>query len=66
MDMKLTVMKEVGAKWLDSMFDYFWNHPRICKNGFVKAGIAKAIVNPENISPTPTTDHVARPFFRFS
>lgn len=39
-DMKLTVMKEVGAKWLVSMHDYFQGHPEICKNGFVKAGIA--------------------------
>ena len=39
-DMKLTVMKEDGAKWLVSMHDYFQGHPEICKNGFVKAGIA--------------------------
>ena len=40
------VMKEVGAKWLVSMHDYFQGHPKICKNGFVKAGIAEAISNP--------------------
>ena len=39
-DMKLTVMKEVGAKWIVSMHDYFQGHPEICKNWFVKAGIA--------------------------
>ena len=39
-DMKLTVMKKVGAKWLVSMYDYFQGHPEICKNWFVKAGIA--------------------------
>ena len=61
-DMKLTVMKEVGAKWLVSMYDYFQDHPEICKNRFVKAGIAEAIANPENISPTPLTDDVADPF----
>ena len=67
-DMKLTVMKEVGAKWLVSMHDYFQGHPEICKNGFVKAGITEALSNPENIStapPTYTDDVRSRPFFRF-
>lgn len=44
-DMKLTVMKEFGAQWLNN----FQSHPEIWKNVFVKEGIAKAIANPENI-----------------
>ena len=40
------------------MYDYFQGHPEICKNGFVKAGIAEAISNPEKISTTPYTDDI--------
>ena len=60
-DMKLTVVKEVGARWLVSMYDYLQGHPETCKNGFVKAGIAEAISNPEKIAPKPTDDE-ADPF----
>ena len=44
-DMKLTIMKEVGAQWLVSMYDYLRGNHEICKNGFLKAGIAQAISN---------------------
>ena len=54
-DMKLAVMKEIRTKGLVSMYDYFQGHPEICKNGFVKAGIAEVIYNPEKISATPPT-----------
>ena len=50
-DMRLTVMKEIGARWLVSMYDYFQSRPEICRNGFVKAGIVDAISNPDNIAP---------------
>ena len=52
--------------------NYFWfrsvpflsvpGFPASHKNGFVKAGIAEAISNPEKISPVPPTDDVADPF----
>ena len=45
-----------------SMYDYFQGYPEICRNGFVKAGIAEAISNPEKIFPTAPTDDVADPF----
>ena len=41
-DMKLTVMKEVGAQGLD----YIQGHLEICKIVFVKARITEAIANP--------------------
>ena len=44
-------MKEIGARWLVSMYDYFQSRPEICRNGFVKAGIVDAISNPDNIAP---------------
>ena len=31
-----------------SLYDYFLSNPDIIKNGFVEAGIAEAITNPEN------------------
>ena len=61
-DIKLTVMKEIGAKWLVSMFDYFQGHPEICRNGFVKAGIAEGISNSEKIAPVPPTNDSSNPF----
>ena len=44
----MSVIKEVGAHWLVSLYDYFLSNPDIIKNGFVQAGIAEAITNPEN------------------
>ena len=62
--MKLTVLKEVGAKWLVSMYDYIQSRPEICKNGFVKAGIVEVISSPDNIAPVPQNsgDDKADPF----
>ena len=53
-DVKMTVIKEVGARWLVSLYDYLLNNPDICSNGFSKAGITLAIANPDNISSLPT------------
>ena len=53
-DVKMTVIKEVGARWLVSLYDYLLNNPDICSNGFAKAGITLAIANPDNISSLPT------------
>lgn len=61
-DMRLTVMKEVETKWLVFMYDYLLGHPDICKNGFMKAGIAHAISNPEEIASTPLPDDLEDPF----
>ena len=61
-DMTLTVMKEVGAKWQVSMYDYFQGHPEICRNGFVRAGIQSAIANPDNISLVTAREESADPF----
>ena len=50
----MTVIKEVGARWLLSQYDYLLNNPDICSKGFAKAGITVAIANPDNISSLPT------------
>jgi hypothetical protein len=40
-DLRLSVMKPIGAKWLIDMFDYFKAQPNIIKNGFCAAGITQ-------------------------
>ena len=39
----LLVLKELGAKWMVEMFEYFAANPQIIVNGFVKAGITGAL-----------------------
>ena len=39
----LPVLKELGAKWMVEMAEYFAENPQIVVNGFVKAGIAGAL-----------------------
>ena len=39
----LPVLKELGAKWMVEMSEYFAANPQIIVNGFVKAGIAGAL-----------------------
>ena len=39
----LLVLKELGAKWLVEMADYFGKHPEIIVNGFIRARITEAL-----------------------
>ena len=39
----LTVIKELGARWLVEMVEYFAENPQTIVNGFFKAGIAGAL-----------------------
>ena len=39
----LPVLKELGAKWLVQMAEYFADNPHIIVNGVFKAGIAGAL-----------------------
>lgn len=55
-DLRLTVMKEIGARWIVSMYDYFQDKPEICRNGFRKAGITGVIANPESIATSQICD----------
>ena len=38
-DLRLSVMKPIGAKWLVELYDYMKSKPEIVKNGFKEAGI---------------------------
>ena len=39
----LPVLKELGAKWLVQMAEYFSDNPQLVVNGFLRAGIASAL-----------------------
>ena len=60
--MKLTVMKEIGTKWLVSMNAYSYGPPKTCRSGFVRAGIQGAIANPDNNSLVTAREESADPF----
>ena len=46
--LSLPILKELGAKWLVQMANYFTDNPQIIVNGFVKAGITAALDGQEN------------------
>ena len=39
----MPILKEVGAKWLDGMAQYFTDNPHLIINGFIRSGISSAI-----------------------
>ena len=45
-DLKMSIVKEVGACWLLYLYDYFLGNPN---KGFVQAGITEATTNPTKI-----------------
>ena len=42
-DMRLTIVKPISAKWMVDLYDYFLAHPQIIKNGFKHVGITDFI-----------------------
>lgn len=44
-DLKLSIMKPIGAKWMIQLFDYFQARPHIISNGFSAAGITQCLQN---------------------
>ena len=50
MDMRLSVLKELQAKWMVSAYDYLRANPQIGMNGFKEAGIVAAIEDPSVIA----------------
>ena len=49
-DLCMSVIKELGCKWLVSGYDHIRSHPDLISNGFRKAGITSALENglPDN------------------
>ena len=39
----MPVVKEVCSKWIVEMFDYISSNPHMIVNGFLRAGISKAL-----------------------
>ena len=48
MNLHLAVLKELGARWLVEMFDYFQDNPQVIVNGFMKSGITHALDGEED------------------
>ena len=38
-DLRLSIIKPLGARWMIALYDYFKSKPEIAKNGFKEAGI---------------------------
>ena len=47
-DMRLSVVKELQAKWIVSAYDYLCSNPQIGINGFKEVGIVAAIETPHS------------------
>lgn len=56
----LPMLKEVGARWLVQMAEYFANNSQIIINGFIRAGITSALDHvssePENLQDEDDTE----------
>ena len=42
-DLKMSIVKPLGAKWMIKLYEYFKLHPEIIKNGFRAVGITDVI-----------------------
>ena len=42
-DLRLSVVKPLGAKWMIELFDHFKQHPEIIRNVFSAAGISDCL-----------------------
>ena len=54
--MRLSVMKELSAKWLEGLYDHLRASNKIIVNGFKEAGIKEAIENPPTCVPGDSDD----------
>ena len=41
-DLRLSILKPLGAEWIASLYKYILDNPSIVKNGFKAAGILEA------------------------
>ena len=59
----LPAMKELGAVWLEEMYEYICDNPQFIVKGFLQSGIPQALNNTldigsDNISADPDDDNV--------
>ena len=59
-DMRIAVMRELGAQWLVGFYDHVRSHPELVINGFKEAGILNAIEKGD--VPVPSIDMPEDPF----
>ena len=52
-EMGMAIMKELGAQWLVSFYDYICSHTELVRNGFKEAGIIEALEK----GPSPPSPH---------
>lgn len=52
----LPMLRELGAKWLVEMAEYFEENPQIIVNGFIRAGIAAALDRASGVEGEPEID----------
>ena len=52
----LPILRELGAKWLVEMAEYFEENPQIIVNGFIRAGIADALDRASGVEGEPEID----------
>ena len=57
-DLSMGMVKEIGAKWLVDMAKYISDNPQFIVNGFIYAGIAKAL-NGEDIDDSSASEAIA-------
>ena len=61
--MKLSVVKEASANWIEQAYDHMKTSESIIINGFKKSGIFDAIANPVvTDQPSPNSDPQEDPF----
>lgn len=54
--MRLSILKELQAKWIVSACDHMKSHPEFAVNGFRAAGIVQAIEQPEALIDDPASE----------
>ena len=53
-DVRLSVVKPLHAKWITKYYDYARNHPEIIINGWKKSGITENLEKKINLDPFST------------
>ena len=44
-DLKLSIVKPLGAQWMIELYNHLKSHPEIIQNGFRAAGITERLKN---------------------
>ena len=50
-DVRISIMKPLLAKWIVKFYDYIRSKPELVKNGWEKAGISENLSEKINVAP---------------